>query len=123
MKNYLSFVNIMFHATVVQANYGTELAQSDMKGFSITCMREFMQHKLDLRGAIVPFSLLKVIQAFKMMDPGETLEVCWSDPDTRADLFKVLPDSSYELISLEEMADEGPSYQLTLLKKQFEKPI
>ncbi len=43
-----------------------------------------MQHKLDLRGAIVPFSLLKVIQALKLMDPGETLEVCWSDPDIPA---------------------------------------
>jgi TusA-related sulfurtransferase len=55
------------------------------------------------------------------MDPGETLEVCWSDPDTRADLFKVLPHSSYELISLEEMGDEAPAYHLTLVKKQFEK--
>jgi TusA-related sulfurtransferase len=80
-----------------------------------------MQHKLDLRGAIVPFSLLKVIQEFKMMDPGETLEVCWSDPDTPADLFKVLPHASYELISLEEMAGQGPSFQLTLVKKRFEK--
>jgi TusA-related sulfurtransferase len=80
-----------------------------------------MQHKLDLRSAIVAFSLLKVIQAFKMMDPGETLEVCGSDPDTPADLFKVLPHSSYELISLEEVADEAPVYHLTLVKKQFEK--
>jgi TusA-related sulfurtransferase len=77
-----------------------------------------MQHKLDLRGAIVPFSLLKVIQELKLMDPGETLEICWSDPDTPADLFKVLPDSSYELISLEEMAEEEPSCRITLEKKQ-----
>ena len=81
-----------------------------------------MQHKLDLRGAIVPFSLLKVIQELKLMDPGETLEVCWSDPDTPADLFKVLPDSSYELISLEEIAYEEPSYHITLEKKQTVKP-
>jgi len=81
-----------------------------------------MQHKLDLRGAIVPFSLLKVIHELKLMDPGETLEVCWSDPDTPADLFKVLPDSSYELISLEEIADEEPSYHITLVKKQSVKP-
>ena len=53
-----------------------------------------MQHKLDLRGAIVPFSLLKVIQELKLMDPGETLELCWSDPDMPADLFNVLPNSS-----------------------------
>lgn len=81
-----------------------------------------MQHKLDLRGAIVPFSLLKVIQEFKQMDPGETLEVCWNDPDTPADLFKVLPDSSYELMGLEEVTDEEPSYRITLVKRQSVKP-
>jgi len=81
-----------------------------------------MQHKLDLRGAIVPFLLLKVIQAIKLMDPGETLEVFWSDPDASADLFKVLPDSSYELISLEEMAEPESSYRITLVKKQAIKP-
>ena len=81
-----------------------------------------MPHKLDLRSAIVPFSLLKVIREFKLMNPGETLEVFWSDPDTPADLFKVLPDSSYELISLEEIADEEPSYHITLVKKQSVKP-
>jgi TusA-related sulfurtransferase len=81
-----------------------------------------MQHKLDLRGAIVPFSLLKVIKELKLMNPGEMLEVCWSDPDTPADLFKVLPDSSYELVSLEEMSDDEPSYRITLEKKQLVKP-
>ena len=77
-----------------------------------------MQHKLDLRGAIVPYSLLKVIQALKLMETGEILEVAWSDPDAPADLFKVLPDSSYELISLEETTDSSPSYRLKLVKKQ-----
>lgn len=81
-----------------------------------------MPHKLDLRGAIVPFSLLKVIQELKLMDPGETLEVFWSDPDTPADLFKVLPDSAYELISLEEMSDDESLYRITLEKKQTVKP-
>ena len=59
-----------------------------------------MPHKLDLRGAIVPFSLLKVIREFKLMSPGETLEIFWSDPDAPADLFRVLPDASYELSNL-----------------------
>jgi TusA-related sulfurtransferase len=80
-----------------------------------------MQHKLDLRGAIIPFSLLKVIQALKLMEPGETLEVCWSDPDIPDDLFKVLPDSTYEMISLDELTDPQPSYRLTLVKKQSDK--
>lgn len=77
-----------------------------------------MPHKLDLRGAIVPFSLLKVIREFKLMSPGETLEIFWSDPDTPADLFRVLPDSSYELADLEQTADEAPSYRIKLVKKQ-----
>jgi TusA-related sulfurtransferase len=81
-----------------------------------------MQHKLDLRGAIVPFSLLKVSQEFKQMDPGETLEVCLSDPDTPTDLFKILPGSLYELMSLEEIANEEPSYRITLVKKQPSNP-
>jgi TusA-related sulfurtransferase len=77
-----------------------------------------MQHKLDLRGSIVPFSLLKVIREFKLMAPGETLEVFWSDPDTPADLFRVLPDSSYELQDFEEKADKDLSYRIKLVKKQ-----
>jgi TusA-related sulfurtransferase len=80
-----------------------------------------MRHKLDLRGAIVPFSLLKVIREFKLMNPGETLEVFWSDPESPADLFRVLPDSSYELADLEETADETPSYRIKLVKKQSTK--
>ena len=81
-----------------------------------------MQHKLDLRGAIVPFSLLKVIQALKLMQTGETLEVCCSDPDAPADLFKVLPGSSYELLSLEETAEAAPEYRIKLVKIQSVKP-
>jgi TusA-related sulfurtransferase len=100
---------------------GIELAQRNLSLFRVICLRQVMQHKLDLRGAIIPFSLLKVIQSLKLMGPGETLEVCWSDPDTPADLFKVLPDSTYELISLDELADPQPSYRLTLVKKQSDK--
>ena len=78
-----------------------------------------MQYRLDLRGTIVPFSLLKVCQAFKLMDTGEILEVVWSDPDTQEDLFKVLPASSYDLISLDETKDGQSAYRLTLLKKRL----
>ena len=81
-----------------------------------------MSHKLDLRGTIVPFSLLKVTREFKLMNPGEKLEVFLSDPETPADLFRVLPDSSYELEGLEEPTDEDPSYRITLVKKQSVTP-
>jgi TusA-related sulfurtransferase len=67
---------------------------------------------------LIPLSLLKVTQRFRALKPGETLEVCWSDPDTPSDLFKVLPDSSYEMIGLDELANPQPSYRLTLVKKK-----
>jgi TusA-related sulfurtransferase len=63
-------------------------------------------HFLDLRGAISPISLLKVTQAFREMKPNEILEILVCDPDTRKDLFKILPDLSYELIIFEEMERE-----------------
>jgi len=58
------------------------------------------QQRLDLRGAIIPFTLLKVSLAFRTLDVGDTLEVLWSDPDTPGDLFKVLPVAEYDLISM-----------------------
>ncbi len=79
-------------------------------------MGKITRHKIDLRGAIIPFTLLKVSQAFKMIRPGETLEVLWSDPETQNDLFKILPDSSYELLLMEEL-EEDTKYRIRLTKK------
>ena len=79
-------------------------------------MGKNVRHKLDLRGAIIPFTLLKVSQAFKMINPGETLEVLWSDPETQNDLLKILPDSSYELILMEEL-EEDSTYRIRLTKR------
>jgi len=64
-------------------------------------------HFLDLRGAISPITLLKVTQAFREMKPNEILEILVGDPDTQKDLFKILPDLSYELITFEEMEREN----------------
>ena len=79
-------------------------------------MKQSMRHKLDLRGAIIPFTLLKVSQVFRNIPPGDTLEVYWSDPDTPADLFKILPESSYDMISMDVMK-EDPCYRMEILKK------
>ena len=79
-------------------------------------MGNVTRHKIDLRGAIIPFTLLKVSQAFKMINPGETLEILWSDPETQNDLFKILPDSSYELILMEAL-EENTTYRIRLTKK------
>ena len=80
-------------------------------------MGEGIQHRLDLRGAIIPFSLLKVSQVFKIIKPGELLEILCSDADTRNDLFKILPESSYELTLIEEL-EEDYFYRIQL-KKAF----
>jgi len=74
-------------------------------------------HKLDLRGAIIPFTLLKVSQVFGSIHPGDILEVLWNDPDTPTDLFKILPDDGFEMIAMELMEERDPFYRLEIKKK------
>ena len=82
-------------------------------------MGEGIRHRLDLRGAIIPFSLLKVSQVFKIIQPGEMLEILCSDPDTRIDLLKILPESAYELTLMKEL-EEDYFYRIQL-KKSFKR--
>ena len=74
-------------------------------------------HILDLRGAIPPITLLKVSQVFREMKPHEILEILFRDPDTRTDLFKVLPPFSYELIMMEELEEES-SFRVRMKKSR-----
>ncbi|MFZ0612824.1 MAG: sulfurtransferase TusA family protein [Desulfobacterales bacterium] len=76
-----------------------------------------ISHYLDLRGTIMPFSLLKISQALRGIEPGESLEVLWSDPDTPADLFKVLQNTAYELIGMDRLEEKDPYFRLVLLKR------
>jgi TusA-related sulfurtransferase len=71
-------------------------------------------HRLDLRGMIAPVTLLKLTQAFRRLNPGETLEILGSDVQTRKDLFKVLEASRYELISFQ---DDMTFYRVRLRKR------
>ena len=79
-------------------------------------MKKRGPYRLDLRGAIIPFTLLKVSQTFKMIDPGEILEILVGDAETRNDLFKILPDSSYELILMEKLGKDF-AYRIRLRKR------
>ena len=79
-------------------------------------LNQLMCRKLDLRGSIVPFTLLKVCQAFKQLEPGELLEVCWSNSDNPDELFKILPMSSFRVVLLEELP-EGHFERRVILKK------
>jgi len=74
-------------------------------------------HYLDLRGTIMPFSLLKISQALRVIEPGDSLEVLWSDPDTPADLFKILPHNTYELVGMDRVEEKDPYFRLLLLKR------
>jgi TusA-related sulfurtransferase len=74
-------------------------------------------HCLDLRGTIMPFSLLKISQALRGIEPGESLEILWSDPDTPADLFKILPHNAYELVGMDRVEEKDPYFRLMLLKR------
>ena len=80
-------------------------------------MKKNPDHILDLRGAIPPISLLKVSQAFREMKNQEILEILCGDPDTRTDLFKVLPPFSYELIMMEELEEEKSSFRVRMKKR------
>ena len=73
---------------------------------------------LDLRGAIPPITLLKVSQVFREMKEQEILEILCRDPDTRTDIFKVLPPFSYELIIMEELEEDDSSFRVQMKKRK-----
>jgi TusA-related sulfurtransferase len=73
-------------------------------------------HIIDLRGFIAPFTLLKMSQAFRALEIGDTLEICWGYTDNPEDLFKILPRSSYEVLSMAEPRQNGNECKLKLKK-------
>ena len=78
-----------------------------------------VNYRLDFRGSITPITLLKVTQAIMKMAPDEVIEIQGSDPDTKQDVFRVLPEASYELISEDITDNKGSeSFYRILLKKR-----
>ena len=65
-------------------------------------MKHKADYSLDFRGAITSLSLLKLSRVFREMKSNQTLEVLGLDADTRSDLFRLLPEPAYELISVDE---------------------
>ena len=76
-------------------------------------MQSAVDHILDLRGMIIPVSLLKITQALREIKSGETVEIVGSDPETKRDLFKILRAFSYELLNVD---DEKTVYRVRLRK-------
>ena len=62
---------------------------------------------IDVRHFVSWFSLLKVTQVFREMKPYDILEVRGADTDTREDLFKVLPESTYQILTADCEDDDG----------------
>ncbi len=80
-------------------------------------MKRKADHILDFRGSITSISLLKLSQTFREMKANEVLEILGSNLDTRSDLFKVLPDDSYDLIFLDVVEEEDYFFRIQLKKK------
>ncbi|MFO7786097.1 MAG: sulfurtransferase TusA family protein [Desulfatiglandales bacterium] len=76
-------------------------------------------HVLDLRGLIIPLTLLKITQGLRKMGTGEKMEIIGTDPDTRRDLLRVLGTSPCEVLSVRDEND----YYLVLLKKGTAKAV
>jgi len=75
-------------------------------------------HTFDLRNTIIPFSLLRIINLFKGMSPGDTIEVLWSDPSMPSDLLKVLPADTHTVIMLKEIQGDDPGFRMRLKKNE-----
>jgi TusA-related sulfurtransferase len=71
---------------------------------------------VDVRGAITPFSLLKVSLVFQQMRPSETLEIVGCDMEMQRDLLKLLPNASCEAVGTGSNA-AAPEMQKVRLKK------
>ena len=72
---------------------------------------------IDFRGSISSILLLKATQIFEKMKPFEIIEIRGSDPDTRQDLFKVLPEASYDVLPADAVEQEGPFHQVRIRKR------
>jgi len=73
---------------------------------------------LDLRGMIIPLTLLKITQAFRNIDAGETMDIVGSDPDTRRDFLKVLGATPCEVLHIR---SEKGGYLIRLRKGRARK--
>ena len=80
-------------------------------------MKHKADHILDCRGWITDISLLRLVQTLREMKPNEVLEILGNNLDTRSDLFKVLPNDSYELIFLDVVEEEDFFFRIQLKKK------
>ncbi len=71
---------------------------------------------IDLRETIIPFSLLQIVNQFKHMKIGETMEILGIEEDIISELKRLLPMGKFELENTETMNNDYPYFQLRLKK-------
>lgn len=71
---------------------------------------------VDFRESLSTISLLKVTQLFEKMEPDEILEIHGTDVDMQHDVFKVLPEMSYEVILSERENNKSDFYCIKIRK-------
>jgi len=69
-----------------------------------------VDHILDLRDMIIPVTFLRITQAFREIEAGETIEIVGNDPETIENLLRILQTFSYELLHIND--DKNPSFQV-----------
>jgi TusA-related sulfurtransferase len=72
-----------------------------------------VENILDLRGMIIPLTLLKITQRLRKINAGEIMEIIGTDPDTRRDILKVLGIWPCEVMSIR----DGNDHYLIRLRK------
>ena len=72
---------------------------------------------IDFRDSLSSISLLKVTQVFGKMKSSEILEIRGTDSDTRQDVFKLLPQASYEVLEAESALKDGELSRVVLRKR------
>jgi hypothetical protein len=71
---------------------------------------------LDFRNTFSSISLLKMTEVFNRMQPLQVMEIRGSDPDTRKDLLKVLPEASFEVLGGD--SDDGHDFYKVRIRKR-----
>ncbi|MBF0507582.1 MAG: hypothetical protein HQK57_01480 [Deltaproteobacteria bacterium] len=79
-------------------------------------MERIADQILDFRGTLTDITLLKATKVLREMRTGQTLEFLGCHLDTLSDLFKVLPASCYEVISMVAGEEESSLYRIQLKK-------
>lgn len=71
---------------------------------------------LDFKGLLCPMPVVKLAQAIKQIEVGETLEAVATDPGVMADIPAWARSTGHELISLEKREDKTFKFVVKRLK-------